>query len=191
MTLNLKQIARTVKFSPTALVPNPASPLGQSAAYRQLKTLGWTCVNSEIHPTDRVPVFRLRGAAIRRHPSGYSQGSQRSGSGWIVDVAGGQYERTGCLQQITAEAVALDAAAAEPERIPTDDETDGPRNLGESIMELNGEDYKAARRAAKQRVTMPTSAQAQAALDFALNPGRANRAMPSRAEFKVNYGGGR
>src|SRR3989304_2795571 len=30
------------------------------------------------------------------------------------------------------------------------DETDGPRNLGESIMELNGQDYKAARRAAQQ-----------------------------------------
>lgn len=99
MTLNLKQIARTVKFAPVALVPNPTSPLGQSAAYRQLKALGWVCVNSEVHPTDRVPVFRLAGAAIRR---------LRTGAGWIVDVAGGQYERAGCLQQITAEAVALD-----------------------------------------------------------------------------------
>lgn len=54
---------------------------------------------------------------------------------------------------------------------PDPDETDGPRNMAESIMELMGQDYKAARKSGSRPVSQLTNTQAQAALDLALKPG--------------------
>jgi len=64
------------------------------------------------------------------------------------------------------------------------DETDGPRNIGESIMAITGQDYKAARRAARQRVMIPTAAEARRALELALRPESLNLRRPNRLQFE-------
>lgn len=106
MTLNiLRDLGHGVKFAPAALIPNPNNPAGASLAYAQLKQAGWKCHDPkdrdgmEIHPAERVPVFRKGGASIRRN--------KRHG-GWIIEVAGGILERAGDLKEITNEAVNLD-----------------------------------------------------------------------------------
>lgn len=108
MTLILRDLGHKVQSARMALVPNPNHPLGANAAYAQLKQAGWVCHDPkdrdgmEIHPAERVPVFRLGGASIRRN--------KRHG-GWIVEVAGGVFEQSGDLTAITAEAVRLDKEA--------------------------------------------------------------------------------
>jgi hypothetical protein len=106
--LILRDLGHKVKSPQMALVPNPNHPAGANLCYKQLKAYGWKCHDPadrdgmEIHPTERVPVFRLGGASIRRN--------KRHG-GWIVEVAGGVFEQAGDLAAITAEAVRLDAEA--------------------------------------------------------------------------------
>lgn len=78
--LNLHHLSHSVKQASVSLIPNPNHPLAQNEAYKQLKAAGWTCHNSELHPTDRVPVFRLDSAAIRRNKSGASH--------WLLEIAG-------------------------------------------------------------------------------------------------------
>jgi len=99
--LNLHAIQYQVKFSPTALAPNPANLLGLNECYRQLKAYGWAC--NETHPTARVSLFRLGGAAIH-----YDRRT-----GWQVDVAGGAYTyaHDSDLKKITAEAIKFDLQA--------------------------------------------------------------------------------
>ena len=101
MTLNIRDLGQTVKFSPTALAPNPANLLGLNECYRQLKAYGWVC--NETHPTARVSLFRLGGAAIH-----YDRRT-----GWQVDVAGGTYaySPTDDLKTITQEAIKFDLQA--------------------------------------------------------------------------------
>lgn len=62
------------------------------------------------------------------------------------------------------------------------DETDGPRNMAESIMDLLGQDYKTARKAAT-RIAVPTAAESQRMLDAALRPDRAQLGADRRAQF--------
>ena len=109
MTLNIRDLGHGVKFAPAALVPlrgpgslvpNPANLLGLNECYRRLKALGWVC-NNEVHPTARVSLFRLGGAAIH-----YDRAQ-----GWQVDVAGGVLTRDGDLKEITVEAIRLDLLA--------------------------------------------------------------------------------
>lgn len=101
MTLNiLRDLGHGVKFAPAALVPNPRNLLGLNECYKRLKQLGWKC-NNEVHPTARVSLFRLGGAAIW-----YDKGR-----GWQVDVAGGLLARDGDLREITNEAIQLDVLA--------------------------------------------------------------------------------
>lgn len=90
--LNLSQIQTQVKSTPAPRL-NPAHPLAVNDAYRQLKALGWTCVNSEIHPVDRVPVFRLGSAAVRR--------DKDNPGGWIVTVSDLEYRFTGEVNEIS------------------------------------------------------------------------------------------
>jgi len=109
MTLNIRDLGQTVKFSPTALAPNPANLLGLNECYRQLKAYGWVC--NETHPTARVSLFRLGGAAIH-----YDRRA-----GWQVDVAGGAYtyRPTDDLKKITTEAIKFDLLArCDPKSAP-------------------------------------------------------------------------
>lgn len=100
MTLNIRDLGHSVQFSATALQPNPKNLLGLNECYKRLKQLGWVCAN-EIHPTARVSLFRLGGAAIW-----YDRAL-----GWQVDVAGGILTRDGDLKGITVEAVKFDLLA--------------------------------------------------------------------------------
>lgn len=111
MSLNLAHIRQQIKSSDLSSAKlNPGQPLAINEAYRQLKALGWQCLNNEVHPTDHVPVFRFGGAAIRR--------DKTNAGDWIVDVAGGSFSAGGDLEAITAEARRLDAETEEPLPIP-------------------------------------------------------------------------
>lgn len=88
-------------------------------------------------------------------------------------------------ERIAAAGVKIDTFVSEtagPET-PDPDETDGPRNQGESIMALLGQDYKAARKAAKARMAPPTAEQARRGLEAALKPDWAQRHADRRAQF--------
>jgi len=107
--LNLAQIKQTVKSADLSRVQfNPNSPLWINDNYRRLKGLGWQCVNREMHP-DRVPVFRLGEASIRR--------DKAQPGAWIVEIGPDVYHATGQVEEITAEVadlLASQAAASEP-----------------------------------------------------------------------------
>lgn len=97
--LNLSHLTHSVKSQSLALIANPNHPLGQNEAYRQLKAAGWTCLNSELHPTDRVPLFRLGDAAICRNRTGQSH--------WLLEIAGEVHPITDVtVADITAAVVA-------------------------------------------------------------------------------------
>lgn len=107
MSLNLHQLRQQIKSSSLSEKSlNPGQPLAINAAYKQLKILGWTCQNDEVHPREHVPVFRLGGAAIRR--------DKQTPGAWIVDVAGGSFNAGGDLDLITAKAMELDCETNEP-----------------------------------------------------------------------------
>lgn len=102
--VNLSQLKQQVKSSDLSrAVRNPGHPLAINDAYRQLKDLGWSCQNSEVHKTDRVPVFRLGDASIRR--------DRNVAGGWIVEVGESIYQTTTDLESITAEVQRLQAVA--------------------------------------------------------------------------------
>lgn len=63
--------------------------------YKQLKALGWQCLDREMHPMDRVPVFRLGPASIRR--------DKQQAGGWIVTYQGREIPTTADLEEITTE----------------------------------------------------------------------------------------
>ncbi|GIK36584.1 MAG: hypothetical protein BroJett011_04170 [Chloroflexota bacterium] len=113
--LNLSQLNHSVNTASVALVPNPNHLLGQSLAYRQLKEAGWQCIHNELHPTERVPLFRLGDASIRRNKSGQSH--------WLVEVGGETYITSAPVAEITAAvkgrlAELAEAEAEEPLPIP-------------------------------------------------------------------------
>jgi hypothetical protein len=111
MSLNLAHIREQIKSSDLSPARfNPGQPLATNEAYKTLKSLGWTCQNNEVHPTDHVPVFRLGGASIRR--------DKQNPGDWIVDVAGGIFNAGGDLEAITVHTVELDRAANEPLPMP-------------------------------------------------------------------------
>lgn len=113
MTLNLSHLRHEVKPTAMALVPNPNHPLGMGLAYKQLKALGWVNRDSEIHPTERVPVFRLGAASVRRNKSGRSH--------WLIEIAGETYEADGDAATVTAAVKEkLAGASAQPDD-PTPD----------------------------------------------------------------------
>jgi hypothetical protein len=63
-------------------------------------------------------------------------------------------------------------------------EIDGPRNFGESIMELLGQDYKAEReRLTAARMRKPTAEEAQRGLEIALGADPMNLIRNNRAQF--------
>lgn len=113
--LKLTQLSHEVKnINAAALVPNPNHPMGQGLAYRQLKEAGWVCHDDELHPKERVPVFRLdpstgsgRGAAIRRNKSQQSY--------WLVEIDGVTYEADGSAAEVTAKVKEMLAARPEPD----------------------------------------------------------------------------
>lgn len=73
--------------------PDPVQQLNDT--YRLLKQLGWQCRNAEVHITDRVPLFRLGDASIRRN-------KQKPGE-WIVEINGHVFDAGGKLEEITAQ----------------------------------------------------------------------------------------
>lgn len=109
----------------------------------------------------RIDAKNRRNKQARDRSAGKSsKGAMDLRVGWAV---AGLVERANPVETFVAETT--DPLAQDP------DEVDGPRNLAESIMDLNGQDYKAARRSGGQRITKPSQAQAQAMLDKALKPG--------------------
>lgn len=103
MTLSLSEVRSKVKqdftsIDPTGLVLTHATPAGMNEAYRQLKALGWTS-NREMHPIDRVPVFRLGPASIRR-----DRATVRT---WIVEIEGETFDAEGSLADITVHVKSL------------------------------------------------------------------------------------
>src|SRR3989304_2083979 len=97
--LNLAQVNIQVKkmnTDPATMCLSHRSAAGMNEAYRQLKALGWECVDNEIHPRDRVPVFRFGDAAIRR--------DKASAYGWIVWIGGEEWDAEGSLADITGHA---------------------------------------------------------------------------------------
>lgn len=75
--LNLTQVQSQIKSTP-APRPNPANLTGLNECYRRLKAAGWVCRGGEMHPADRVPVFRLGCVALRR--------DKNTPGDWIVEV---------------------------------------------------------------------------------------------------------
>ncbi len=88
----------------------PADSAKMSVLYRALKQLGWQSTH-QAHPIDKTAVLKLNNALIHRDPDaepGY----------WVVEVAGGMIYRRGNLAELTAEVIALESAAVEPEMEP-------------------------------------------------------------------------
>lgn len=100
MTLNLAQVGHSGKFSPTAEV------FSQNALYKALKALGWASLD-KVHPTDRVSLFQLDGAIIRRDKN------QVPGF-WIIEVNGQDHPFTGDAADATAEAQRLQEPQPKP-----------------------------------------------------------------------------
>lgn len=138
--------------------------------------------------TKRIAAKNKRNAAARqRRPS---TGSGRSSKhvmdnrlGWatlaLVERVNtreqpGASTTTDPVETFVAETA--DPLAADP------DETDGPRNMAESIMDLLGQDYRAARKAGT-RIATPTAAESQRMLDAALRPDRAQLTADRRMQF--------
>lgn len=98
--MNLTNLRHSVKSASVSLIPNPNHPLGQGHAYRALKAAGWRCYDPnsrdkmESHPTERVPVFRLGAASIRRNKTNRSH--------WIVEIAQETFELSASVEEITA-----------------------------------------------------------------------------------------
>ena len=94
----------------------------QTTAYRDAKRLGWRCANEEMHPTDRVPVFRLAGANIRRDRSGQAD--------WVAQINGGEHLINHAdLGELTAELL------VEPEADPFDAIDDATlRSLAQDLV---------------------------------------------------------
>jgi hypothetical protein len=98
--VNLSQLSHSVKPISAALVPNPNHPLSQGHAYRQLKEAGWACYDPnsrdkmESHPIERVPVFRLGAASIRRNRTGQSH--------WLIEIGGETFAESFSVAEITA-----------------------------------------------------------------------------------------
>lgn len=67
------------------------------------------------------------------------------------------------------------------------DLTDGPRNLAESIMELNGQDYRAARKAGGTQIRKATAEEAQRGLDIALSKGAGSGLAGHRWSIGMGY----
>lgn len=107
--LNIAQTRTSVKSALANTLPaiNTRNLAGQNEAYKTLKAIGWTSA-LEMHPTDRVPVFRMDAASIRR--------DKRNG-GWIVEIDGDEFEADGDLGEITAHVKNL--LAARPALVPT------------------------------------------------------------------------
>lgn len=111
--LNLAQVRSQIKSGDTTrAVRNAGHWLNINEAYRALKTLGWACFNGELHPVDRVPVFRLGSASIRR--------DRTTPGGWVVEALGGSYRSQADLAEITTEVESMlseveAAQAPEPE----------------------------------------------------------------------------
>ena len=77
-----------------------------------------------------------------------------------------------------------DKFAAETNEPPKPEQPgDGPQTRAESIMDLLGQDYRAARVSAETPIRKPTAEESQRALDLALNPGKMNIAAPQRWQF--------
>jgi hypothetical protein len=123
--------------------------------------------------TKRIADKNRRNAAARDRRQSSKHTTMDNRVGWAMAQ---QVERVNAKVE-TFVAETTDPLAADP------DLTDGPRNLGESIMELNGQDYKAARLVARQRMTQPTPEQARRGLEAALKPDWAQRHADRRWSF--------
>lgn len=143
--VNLAHLQQQIKSSDLSRARlNPAHPQFINDAYKQLKALGWTCHNSEIHPTDRVPVFRLgpstgsgQAASIRR--------DKGTPGAWIVEAGGQVYQMGGDLEGITAEIERL--AEPCPELV------EGPLPAPLSPAQLEAEGLKAEYPELAERIT--------------------------------------
>jgi hypothetical protein len=88
--LNLAQMQAQIKSADLsqAAALNLNTLVGLNEAYRRLKALGWSALDAggqiASHPTDRVPVFRLGAAALRRNKA--------AASDWLMEVDGQIYE---------------------------------------------------------------------------------------------------
>jgi len=112
--LNLQEIASQVKSADLGQVQfNPGTPLWINESYRTLKSLGWVCINREIHPADRVPVFRRpstgteRTASIRRN--------KMVPGAWLVVINGETYDASGDLAEVTEQ---VDQVVAQADPLP-------------------------------------------------------------------------
>lgn len=95
----VKQMAARVQFNVRDSAP------ARNQAYRQLKALGWTS-DMELHPIDRVPIFRLNDATIRR--------DKINEFDWLVELDGDVYGMDGDLQGITEEVEKMTASPLHP-----------------------------------------------------------------------------
>lgn len=90
---------------------------------------------------------------------------KKAGSSW-----GGE------IETFVAETAPIDPLTPDP------DEADGPRDMAESIMDLLGQDYKAARKTAT-RIAVPSAEQAQRGLEVALGAGGGSKLNSHRWQF--------
>lgn len=179
MKSNISQTALEIKFAPNGYALKPTGEMYTRAEIvadpnypallpkfvdRQNPPAYWRqMTGTELEAErKRIDAKNRRNAAARQRNAGKSSKSAMDlRVGWAV---------AGLVERVNNPVETFVAETADP--LAQDrNETDGPRNLAESIMELNGQDYKAARRSGGQRIAQPSQAQAQAMLDKALKPG--------------------
>lgn len=128
--INLSQLEAKIKSSaPTRARLNPAHPLAVNEAYKQLKSLGWICLDSEVHPADRVPVFRLGSASIRR--------DKTTPGGWIIAVSDSEFRSSGSVSEITTSVNELAAPVDETAQATSEIEPT-PAPLSPAALEAQG-----------------------------------------------------
>lgn len=117
--LSLAQVQAQVKTAAASgkLTRNFGHILNINEAYRNLKALGWQSLKADngyiiVHPTDRVPVFELHGATIRRDITGEYN--------WILEIDGQAAGTSDDLVEITAQVEALAAGDDDSAPAPID-----------------------------------------------------------------------
>jgi len=100
MSLNLSQVGYSSKFSPTG------DAFAQNDLYKALKALGWASLD-KVHPLDRVSLFQLDAATIRRDRNA-------APGAWVIEVDGQDHPFTGDAAEATAEAQRLQEPQPKP-----------------------------------------------------------------------------
>jgi hypothetical protein len=133
---------------------------------------------ADLETTQRnITAKNKRNAAARERNAGRSHKAtmdNRIGFATLELVERVNKQNDAAIERFVNETAPQTAAAAE---------LDGPRTWGESIMDLLGQDYHAARERATRKIAPPTNEEAQRMLQAALRPDSLQRKADRRAQF--------